>query len=309
MTSLRVVSGNANPGLAAGVAELLDVEPPTGALERFPDGEIRPVVEHVGGADVYVVQPTAPPVNDNFVELLLLLDACRRSRAARVTAVVPYFGYARQSRRTRAGQALGLRVVAEAIAGAGADRLVVVDPHTAALESASPIPIEILTAVPLLAERISSAHGGDTVIVAPDAGAAKLAEQYAAVTGDAVALVRKHRENGTRVTAIDLLGEVQGRAAVIVDDMISTGATLEAAVEILRYRARDIVVAATHGPLAPAAAQRLRELGVRRILVTDTVSHDALTPPFEVCSVAPLLASAITSMHSGHPLHEVFARA
>ncbi|MVU78336.1 ribose-phosphate diphosphokinase [Nocardia sp. ET3-3] len=308
MTPLRVVSGSANPGLAAAIAAMLDIEAPGGELERFPDGEVRPVVEHVGGKDVYVVQPTSPPVNDNLVELLLLLDACRRSRAARVTAVVPYFGYARQSRRTRAGQALGLRVVAEAVAGAGADRLVVVDPHTAALESVSPIPVETLTAVPLLAERISPAHGGNTVVVAPDAGAAKLAEQYAAITGDTVALVRKHRDSDTSATAIELLGEVRGRAAVIVDDLISTAATLEAAVEILRHRASDIVVAASHGPLTPGAVERLRGLGVRRVLVTDTIAHDAVTPPFEVCSVVPLLASAIADLHSGQPLRELIAR-
>ncbi|MTE14294.1 ribose-phosphate diphosphokinase [Nocardia aurantiaca] len=307
MTPLRVVSGSANPRLAAAVAELLDVEPPGCALERFPDGEIRPIVGHVGGQDVYVVQPTSPPVNDNVLELLLLLDACRRSRAARVTAVVPYFGYARQDRRTRPGQALGLRVVAEAIAGAGADRLVVIEPHTAALESVSPIPVETLTAIPLLAERISPAHGGNAVIVAPDAGAVRLAERYAALTGDPVALVRKHRESETRVTAIELLGTVDHRAAVIVDDMISTGATLEAAVDILRYRAADIVVAAGHGPLT-AAAERLRRLGVRRVVVTDTVAHEAVTPPFEVCSVAPLLAEAIASMHNDRPLHELFVR-
>jgi len=137
-TVLRIVSGSANPGLAGAVANHLGVESDGCTLERYPDGELRPMVENVCGADIYVVQPTAPPVNDHLVELLLLLDACRRARAARVTAVMPYFGYARQDRRTAAGQALGSRVVADAIAAAGADRLVVVDPHTPGLEVSNP---------------------------------------------------------------------------------------------------------------------------------------------------------------------------
>ncbi|MEU1430136.1 ribose-phosphate pyrophosphokinase [Nocardia sp. NPDC005746] len=307
MTPLRVVSGSANPALAAAVAERLDADALGVVLERFPDGEIRPIVGHVSGQDVYVVQPTAPPVNDNFVELLLLLDACRRSRAARVTAVVPYLGYSRQDRRTVSGQALGLRVVVEAIAGAGAERLVVIDPHTPALESVSPIPVETLTAVPLLAERVSPVRGGDTVIVAPDAGAATLAERYAAITGHSVALVRKYRENESSVSAIALLGDVRHRPAVIVDDMICTGATIEAAVGMLLHHAADIVVAASHGPLAGAA--HLHRLDVRRVLVTDTVAHAAVAPPFEVCSVAPLLAEAIARMHEDLPLHDLFAPA
>jgi ribose-phosphate pyrophosphokinase len=149
---LRVVAGSANPGLGAAVANHLGIESDGCRLARFPDGELRPAIENICGADVYVIQPTVPPVNEHIIELLLLLDACRRSRAARVTAVVPYFGYARQDRRTAAGQALGSTVIADAIA-AGADRLVVIDPHTPALEAQCRIPVETLTAVPTLTAR------------------------------------------------------------------------------------------------------------------------------------------------------------
>ena len=146
MTVLRIVSGSANPGLASAIANYLGVESDGCSLARFPDGELRPIVENVCGSDVYVIQPTSPPVNEHIVELLLLVDACRRARAARVTVVVPYFGYARQDRRTTPGQALGLAVVADVIAAAGADRLVVVDPHTPALEAVCRFPVETLSA-------------------------------------------------------------------------------------------------------------------------------------------------------------------
>src|SRR5271157_1852242 len=148
---LRIVPGTANPLLAAAVARTLRTELVTCELDRFPDGELRPVVDHLRGDDVYVIQPTGPPVSDHLVELLLLLDACRRGGAGRITAVLPYFGYARQDRRSQAGEAVGARVVADALAASGAQRLVVVDPHTAALEAMCGIPVEMLTAVPALA--------------------------------------------------------------------------------------------------------------------------------------------------------------
>ena len=150
MTDLRIISGSAGPGLASAVANHLGVECDGTILERYPDGELRPVIENICGTDVYIIQPTTPPVNDHIIELLLLLDACRRARATRVTAVAPYFGYARQDRRTAAGQALGAAVVADAIAAAGAQRLIVVDPHTASLEAQFRIPVETLSAVATL---------------------------------------------------------------------------------------------------------------------------------------------------------------
>jgi ribose-phosphate pyrophosphokinase len=306
MTVLRIVSGSANPGLAAAVANHLGAEPDGGSLARYPDGELRPTVEMVSGADVYVIQPTAPPVNDHILELLLLLDACRRSRAARVTAVVPYFGYARQDRRTVAGQALGSTLIADAIASAGADRLIVVDPHTPSLEAQCRIPVETLTAVPTLSGELAAGLPDAPVVVAPDLGAAKLAARYAAVLHGPVAVVHKRRESGATVSALDIAGEVQGRPAVIVDDMITTGATIEAAAELLRLRGAksDIVVAATHGLLVHAAVSRLRDLGLARVLVTDTVAPKEGAAAIQVCSIAATLANAIACLHSDRPLQE-----
>jgi len=311
MTVLRIVSGSANPGLASAVANYLGVESDGCSLQRFPDGELRPTVENVCGSDVYVIQPTSPPVNEHILELLLLLDACRRARAARVTAVVPYFGYARQDRRTSPGQALGSAVVTDAIAAAGAHRLVVVDPHTPALEAVCRIPVETLSAVPALSGELVDELPEGAVVVAPDLGAVKLAERYAAVLHGPVAVVRKQRESGSAVAAVDIAGDVRGRPAVIIDDMITTGATIEAAVELLRERgaAHDIVVAATHGLLVHAAASRLHELELRRVLVTDTVAVKTAGTLIRVCSIAPTVADAIACLHTDKPLHKPAARA
>ncbi len=311
MTVLRIVSGSANPGLASAIANYLGVESDGCTIQRFPDGELRPIVENVCGSDVYVVQPTSPPVNENIVELLLLLDACRRARAARVTAVVPYFGYARQDRRTTPGQALGSAVVTDMIGVAGADRLVVVDPHTPALEAVCRIPVETLTAVPALSGELAGVLPEGVVVVAPDLGAVKLAERYAAVLHGPVAVVRKQRESGSAVAALDIAGDVNGREAVIIDDMITTGATIEAAVKLLRERgaAQDIVVAATHGLLVHAAISRLHELELRRVLVTDTVAVKTAGTGIQVCSIAPTLADAIACLHANKPLQAPLARA
>jgi ribose-phosphate pyrophosphokinase len=309
MTDLRIISGSANPALASAVANYLGVESSGAALERYPDGELRPVIENAAGADIYVIEPTAPPVNDHIIELLLLLDACRRARATRVTAVVPYFGYARQDRRTAPGQALGAAVVADAIASAGADRLVVVDPHTPTLEAQCRIPVETLSAVTTLSGELARDMPQGAVVVAPDLGAVKLAERYAAVLHGPVAVVRKQRESGSAVSASDVAGDVRGRPVVIVDDMITTGATIKAAVGLLRMRgaAPGIVIAATHGLFVHAAVSRLHELDLRSVRVTDTVAVKTAGTFIRVCSIASTLADAIASLHTDKPLHQSVA--
>jgi ribose-phosphate pyrophosphokinase len=222
---------------------------------------------------VYLVESTGPPVSDNILELLLLLDASRRAGAGRLTAVVPYFGYARQDRRRSSGEAVGARVLADALVSAGAQRLVVVDPHTTALEAMCAVPVEMLSAVPVLARAVTGDLAEDAVVVAPDLGAVKLAERYAALLERPVAVVRKTRVSGEAVRAEELVGEVAGRSALIVDDMISTGGTIEAAVRVLQAfgASREVVVVATHGLLVASAHKRLAPL-VDRLVVTDSLA-------------------------------------
>ncbi|HET7487801.1 MAG TPA: ribose-phosphate pyrophosphokinase [Acidimicrobiales bacterium] len=303
----RILPGTANRPLAAAMAQALGTELTQCHVDRFPDGELRPVIAPVRGEDVYVVQPTSPPVNEHVVELLLLLDACRRAGADRVTAVIPYFGYARQDRRASSGEAVGARVVAGAIAGAGADRLVVVDPHTLALEPMCDIPVEMVTAVPVLAEALTGVSE-DAVLVAPDLGATKLAQRYATLLGLPVAIVRKSRLSGQSVVVEELVGDVVGRPAVIVDDMVTTGGTVEAAVRALleAKAADDVVVAATHGLFAGPAPERLGPLPIARVVVTDTVRVGGTAArPTDVRSVGPLLAETIRRLHADEPLNEL----
>ncbi|MEU8515069.1 ribose-phosphate pyrophosphokinase [Kitasatospora sp. NPDC048722] len=312
MTNPRILSGTAHPALGDAVSEALGTEPVECEVERFPDGELQPVIGHVRGEDVYVVQPTGPKVNGHLVELLLLLDACRRADAARITAVVPYFGYARQDRRTRAGQSVGARVALDALTAAGANRLVVVDPHNPALEAMSTIPVETLTAVPLLAHTLAEHAPEAAVLVSPDLGAVKLAERYGALLGRPVAVVHKTRLSGSDVQAEELIGDVADRPAVIVDDMISTGGTIEAAVQVLLAQGatQDITVAATHPLLVQQAPDRLARLPINLLLVTNTVPPGRVrTLPHRVRSVAPLLAEAIALLHGGEPLDTLLMRA
>lgn len=309
--NLHIVSGTANSPLAEAIAAGARIRPTPCSVERFPDGELRPTVQSGRGADLYVVQPTGPVVNENVVELMLLLDAARRAGAARVTAVVPYFGYARQDRRSRTGQAVGARVIIDALSNAGADRLLIVDPHTPALEAMCDVPVEMLTAVPGMATRLASSISSETVVVAPDLGAVKLAEHYAALLHASVAVVRKTRQSGSSVRAEELVGAVEGRAAIVVDDMISTGGTIEAAVRTLLDHGASpgIVVAATHGLMIGPAVEKLAALPLQRLLVTDSVPQETPAPlPREVHSLAPLLAEAIGRLHRDESVDDLLIR-
>ena len=303
--TLRIVAGTANAAMAVAVAAGLGSEPSPTELERFPDGEVRPIVGRLRGDDVYVIQPTSPPVNDHLMELLLLLDACRRAGALRVTAVVPYFGYARQDRRSRSGEAVGARVALDMVAFMGAHRLVVVDPHASGFEAMCSIPVETVTGSSVLAAAVGpSLH--DRVVVAPDLGAVKLAERVATQLRLPVAMVRKMRLSGSTVRADDLVGDVEGCEAIIVDDMIATGSTIAAAAGLVTARgalAHPIVVA-THGLFVGSAVDRLGRLALARLLVTDTVAPPGPSAT-EVCSIAPLLVDVIARLHREESLDDL----
>ncbi len=305
--TLRVVAGSAHPTLARAVAMGLGVEVAGSRVERFPDGEVRPEIESVRGDDVYVVQPTVPPVNEHLVELALLIDACRRSGAARVTAVAPYFGYARQDRRTRSGQGIGATVALGMLATADADRLVVMDPHPPAFEAMSTIPTLTLTAATVMIEALTAAHLDPTIVVAPDLGALKRAERFGAALGLPVAVVQKSRQSSTVVQALDLVGDVAGRRALIVDDMIATGATIAAAARLLTSRGGEpVAVLATHGLFVGETAAWLGSLGGATSMVTDTVPAGRAAPEgLEVVGVGPLLAEAIGRLHAERSIEDL----
>lgn len=307
--SLKVLSGSANLSLAAAVAKKLGVELTRRLLERFPDSEMHvEIQESVRGGDVYIVQPTSPPVDEHLVELLLIADACQRAGAARLTAVIPYFGYARQDRRARGREAVSARVVADLIRTGGLERVVALDLHSAGIEGALSIPLEHLTAVPLLAEAVRSWIAAETVIVAPDLGAVKLGERYGKILRLPIAIVHKTRLSGAEVAVGNITGEVKGKPVLIVDDMISTGGTVEAAIRALldAGSAPDFIVAASHGLFVGPALERFGGLPVRRFFSTDSVAAPTkLSLPVEAVSVAPLFAETIERLHHDRSLGDL----
>jgi len=310
-----ILSGSAHPGLADALAGRLGIAGAAAlAIERFPDGEIRVEASGVCRRAVLLVQTLSAPVGDGVLELLLAADACRRAGATSVSVAIPYLAYARQDRRTREGEPLGARVLADVVSTGGFDRVLVVDLHVPAVEGLFRAPVEQLTAVPLLAEALARAPGGEAappaVLVAPDLGAVKLAHRYARRLGLPVAIVHKTRLTGTDVTAESVVGDVRGLRPILVDDMIATGGTIaEAGRAVLEAGALpDLTVAATHGLFVGPAAARLRALPVSRIVVADTLpGHAGWPPAVETVPIDSLLADAVERLAAGRPLADLLA--
>lgn len=299
-------AGTANVPLARAVAERLGVGLGDALVRRFADGELHVEIrESVRGRDVYLLQPTSPPADEHIVELLFLADACRRAGASRVTAVVPYFGYARHDRRASGREPVGARLVADLLSAAGLSRVVALDLHNAALEGFFSIPIEHLSAAPLLSEAARPWISERSVVVAPDLGAAKLADRHARLLRLPVAVVHKTRLSGEDVRVHAITGDVRGLAPLLVDDMISTGGTIEAAVNALLSAgcAPDIVVVATHGLFVGPAVVELPALPVLRYIVSNSVAAAACPAlPIELVRLEGLLAEAIGLLHDGRSL-------
>jgi ribose-phosphate pyrophosphokinase len=307
-------SGSANPHLAETLAAELGTG--LGALDihRFPDGELHvEIQESVRGHDVYLLQPTNSPTERHLLELLLLADASHRAGAARLTAVIPYFGYARQDRRASGREAVGARLVANLLESGGLlERVVAIDVHTAAIEGFFGIPLEHLSAVSMLKEFVGVHASPDSVVVAPDLGAAKLAERYAKPLELPVVMVHKSRISGSEVSVRGITGDVRGRKPIIVDDIISTGGTIEAAINTLLEKGckPQITVVASHGLFVGPAVERLSAAPVQRFVVTDSVRRPEELPlPLEVVSLAPLLAEAVDRLHNDRSLDDLIVHA
>jgi ribose-phosphate pyrophosphokinase len=307
--TLTVVAGSANVPLAAGICAELGIAPCERTVQRFADGELHVEIgESVRGHDVYVVQPTSHPVDQHVMEVAFLADACRRAGAGRLTAVVPYFGYARQDRRASGREAVGARLVASFIEAAGFARVVAVDLHAPEIEGFFHIPLEHLSAAAWLARAVRTA--GDGVIVAPDLGAVKLARRYQALLHLPVAVVHKARLSGSEVSVRSVIGEVRDRAPLIVDDMITTGATIEAAIKgLLDAGCRpEVSVVATHALLVGPALARLRPLPIRQLVGTNSVLIEGDLPThFQVVSLAPMIAETIARLNRGESLEHLLA--
>jgi ribose-phosphate pyrophosphokinase len=302
-----IISGGAHPALARAVAAAGGFRTVAAELERLPDAELVGVADSVRGEDVYLIQPTPPPPESHLFELLLLADAVRRAGAARITGVVPYLGYARQDRRAAGRRvAVGAKVVADVLA-TRLDRVVVVDLHAPATEAFFSCAVEHLEAFPLFLEQLRGIK--DAVVVAPDLGASKLADRYAAALELPFAVVHKTRLSGTEVAVRQVTGDVAGRVPLIVDDMITTGRTVAAALGavLAAGASAGAIVAATHAVFAPGAVELLFSLPIRRLLVTDSVPPPP-DPRIEVVTLAGTLAEAIRRLHEGRSLEGLRAR-
>ena len=308
--AFTIFGGTANPALAAAVARELHVQIGACAIDRFPDGEVAVrLLEPVRRKEVFLVQSTSPPVNDHLVELLAFADACRRAAAARITSIVPYFGYARSDKRHGRREPITGRVVADLLEAVGIAHVVTVDLHTPQIEGFFHAPVDSLTAVPTLCRALRDRLPADFVVVSPDAGRVQLATQYAQCLGAPVIVLHKRRQSGVETEVTHIVGDVSNRACLIVDDMISTGGTMaESITALLTAGARpEIMVAATHGLFVHDARKKLSHPAVREVLVTDTVRVPEMDwPQLRVITIAPLIAGAVERLMADGSLGDLY---
>jgi len=303
MDKLAIFSGNANPELAHDICKNLRVKLQDALVGRFSEGEIRVKInENVRGKDVFIVQPTCPPANDNLMELLIMIDALRRASAHRITAVIPYFGYARQDRKDQPRVPITAKLVANLLTTAGASRILTMDLHAGQIQGFFDIPVDHLFSVGVFVDYFSKMNIKDLVAVSPDVGSIKMARAYAKRVCADLAIIDKRRVSPEKAEAMHIMGEVEGKNVIIVDDLIATGSSLIEAVGALKKAgAKTIYAAITHGILSGPAIQRIAECnGLEKLLISDSVplAAEKSNPKIQALSVANLLAEAIKRIHN-----------
>jgi ribose-phosphate pyrophosphokinase len=312
--NLKIFTGRANPELARRICEYLQIPMGRGKTESFPDGELLVRVEEdVRGRDCFIVQPTCHPVNAHLMELFIWIDTLRRASARRVTAVIPYFGYARQDQKHAGRTPITAKLVANLLERAGADRMVAVDMHTNQVQGFFDIPVDHLNAGPVLGKWFKSLKLANHVFVSPDVGNVKRAQVYAEMLNGELCFIDKRRSSGSSAEAKHVIGDVAGKTVMIVDDMITTGGTVTEACKILRANGvSEIYIAATHAVLAPPAMERLKECRFTKLAVTDTIPIgsrcNALGDRLVELSVAGLVGEAIHRIHHDMSVSEIFNR-
>jgi ribose-phosphate pyrophosphokinase len=308
--SMKVFSGTANRALAERICEHLNIRLGEANVSRFPDGEVRVKIEEdVRGADIFVVQPTCPPVNENLMELVLLIDAFKRASAERITAVIPYFGYARQDRKDEGRVPISAKLVSNMIVGAGASRVLALDLHAAQVQGFFDIPVDHLYASPVLTRYFRRLEIRDLVVVAPDVGSSRLARGYAKRLNSGLAIVDKRRVSDRVTEVMSVIGEVKGKGVLMVDDMISTGSSITQAAKTVReLGAKEIYLAATHALLCANAMSLLDAAPVEAVVVTDTIplTEAKQRPYLRVLSVARLLGEAVLRIHHAESVSRLF---
>jgi ribose-phosphate pyrophosphokinase len=307
----RIFTGNANPELAQKICGHLDIALGKALVSAFSDGEIRVEIgDNVRGRDVFLIQSTCPPANHNLMELLIMIDAVKRASARRITAVIPYFGYARQDRKVAPRVPITAKLVADLLTTAGADRILTMDLHVGQIQGFFDIPVDNLYASPVMIPYISKNFNHDLASVSPDAGGVPRARAYAKRLGATLGLIDKRRDAPGKAQAMNLIGDVTDKAVVILDDIIDTAGTLsEAAKVIISNGAKNISACCTHAVLSGPAVNRIRDSQMNRLVVTDTIplSEDAQSCPKIVqLSVSHLLARAILGIHQEDSISSIF---
>jgi ribose-phosphate pyrophosphokinase len=312
MSTLKIFSGSANQPLAREICDHLGVPLGEVKLKRFSDGEVSfQMLENVRGQDVFLVQPTCPPVAESLMELLVMIDACKRASACRINAVVPYYGYARQDRKDKPRVAISSKLVADLLAAAGTHRVLTVDLHADQIQGFFNIPVDHLYAFPVFIDHFQHLEFERLTVVSPDAGGVERARFYAKYLQANLAIIDKRRVGDNEAEIMNIVGDVDGRDVILVDDLIDTGGTIvNATREMRRKGARRLFAAATHGVLSGPAIDRLRESDFEAILITNTIP---LTPEkridkIRVLSVGPLLAEAIKSIHEETSVSRLFVQ-
>ncbi|MBF0483217.1 MAG: ribose-phosphate pyrophosphokinase [Candidatus Omnitrophica bacterium] len=295
---MKIFTGNANPELAQGMADCLGIPLGKALVSRFSEGEIRvEIKDNVRGRDVFIVQPTCSPANDNLMELLIMIDAIRRASAKRITAVIPYYGYARQDRKDQPRVPITAKLIANLIVAAGAHRVLTMDLHAAQIQGFFDIPVDHLYGINTICEYFSRKNIEDLVVVSPDVGGIKMARAYAKRLGAGLAIVDKRRDSPEKTEVMHILGNVTGKNVVLVDDIIATGGSMVEAVNALeKHGVKDVYAAVTHGVLSGDAIKKLQNcVALKELVVTNSIPLDESKKIKKVIqvSVAPLLAEAI----------------
>ena len=308
---LKLFSGNAHPGLTHEIAKFLGARMAQARLTRFPDTEVSfQIEENIRGTDVFVVQPTCAPVDQHLIELCVMIDAFRRSSASRITAVIPYYGYARQDRKDKPRVPISAKLVANLLSAAGANRVVTMDLHKAQIQGFFDIPVDHLFAAPVIIDYLSKLGEGDLTIVSPDAGGAERARAYAKRLGGELAIIDKRRSADGTAEVMNVVGRVEGRTCIIQDDIIDTaGTVVKAAGALMEAGAHRVLAAAVHGVLSGPALGRVESAPLEKLIITDTIPPDGAREgcaKIEVLSVAPLLAKAIQSVHDETSVSSLF---
>ena len=310
MSEVKLFTGNANIALAQNISDAIGIPLGKAKVSTFCDGEISVNIEEsVRGKDVFVVQPTCPPANDNLMELLILIDAFRRASAGRVTAVIPYYGYARQDRKAKARDPITAKLVADILTSAGADRILTMDLHATQIQGFFNIPVDHLLGVPILARHFIKKYIKNIVVVSPDLGSVTRARNFANLLDTSIAIIDKRRPHSNEAEVMNIIGNIEGKNVILIDDIVDTAGTMVQGANALKeLGARDVYACCTHPVLSGPAIKRIRDSVIKELVVTDTIplSKGKMIEKIKVMSVAPIFAEAIRRIYKNISVSKLF---